>query len=543
MKNIILLSDGTGNSAAKPFKTNVWRLYQALDATTPPPGSWKPRQIVFYDEGVGTETLKPLALIGGAIGFGVWTNVKDLYTFVCRNYREGDRIYGFGFSRGAFTIRLLMGMIGRCGLIETKSRTETELLAAVDAAYRAYRRDYLVRASRNRPGMPYHLFLSEPAYAVDEAGRKTIKLPFAGQLFPEIAFVGVWDTVDAYGLPVDALKLIIDRWIWPMTFADRNLSPSICAARHALSLDDERSAFRPVLWNELDAQGKELSPDRIQQVWFAGVHANVGGGYPDDGLAYVSLDWIMSEASAAGLRFLPDVREEVTSRADAHGQYYDSRSGLAGYYAYRPRKVSELRDDETYRVKVPVIRVHTTAFDRIVRRQVDYAPVSLDCAFELAGGSPEEVPDPSFLRPEPQALQAAWAAVARRRLAYYTTVALTLFASLFLLRYVFAWPDRVLAWTETALRVPLRLLAWPIAALADSLPVVTRLWDNLNAIIASVLPSWVVLVLKSIGAYPLSAVISLGLLAWLFFKKSEQLQREVSARAEWAWAAQKGLNR
>src|SRR5215216_2145716 len=93
-RNLIVLSDGTGNSAASPFKTNVWRLYQALDIAPPAPGSPDPRQIVYYDNGVGTENFKPLAALGGALGIGVWKNVQDLYTFVCRNYELGDRIYG-----------------------------------------------------------------------------------------------------------------------------------------------------------------------------------------------------------------------------------------------------------------------------------------------------------------------------------------------------------------------------------------------------------------------------------------------------------------
>ena len=82
----------------------------------PPADDTLPRQIVYYDNGVGTENFKPLAALGGAFGIGVWQNVKDLYTFVCRNFQPGDQIYGFGFSRGAFTMRLLMGLIGKCGI-------------------------------------------------------------------------------------------------------------------------------------------------------------------------------------------------------------------------------------------------------------------------------------------------------------------------------------------------------------------------------------------------------------------------------------------
>src|SRR5439155_18452003 len=134
---IVLLSDGTGNSAASPFKTNVWRLYQALDQSTP--GAGQVRQIVFYDDGVGTESFKPLKLLGLAFGVGLSNNVKALYTFLCRNYTPGDGIFLFGFSRGAFTVRILAGLIVRCGLVTASS--EAELEVRVKLAYSEYKRD------------------------------------------------------------------------------------------------------------------------------------------------------------------------------------------------------------------------------------------------------------------------------------------------------------------------------------------------------------------------------------------------------------------
>ncbi len=106
MKHIVVFSDGTGNSSAKFFKTNVWRLYQAVDASELAAGEGRVRQVVDYDSGgVGTSTFKPLAILGGAFGVGLKRNVLDLYRFICRHYEPGDRIYAFGFSRGAFTIR------------------------------------------------------------------------------------------------------------------------------------------------------------------------------------------------------------------------------------------------------------------------------------------------------------------------------------------------------------------------------------------------------------------------------------------------------
>ena len=115
MKNIILLSDGTGNSAAKRNKTNVWRLYSALDLH-------RKDQVAMYDDGVGSQQFLLFRLLGGAFGWGLKRNVIELYKFLCRNYEADDTnerkqtIYLFGFSRGAFTVRMLAGLIAECGL-------------------------------------------------------------------------------------------------------------------------------------------------------------------------------------------------------------------------------------------------------------------------------------------------------------------------------------------------------------------------------------------------------------------------------------------
>src|SRR6202012_1090993 len=104
-KNIVLLSDGTGNSSAKLFKTNVWRLFQALDLRN------AAKQVAFYDDGVGTSSFKWWAAFTGIFGIGLKRNVLDIYCFCCRNFNEGDKIFGFGFSRGSFTIRVVAGLI------------------------------------------------------------------------------------------------------------------------------------------------------------------------------------------------------------------------------------------------------------------------------------------------------------------------------------------------------------------------------------------------------------------------------------------------
>src|SRR5262245_6661778 len=109
-KNVVLLSDGTGNAASKVWRSNVWRIFEALDLRSP-------NQVASYDDGVGTSSFKPLAILGGAFGWGLKRNVLDLYTFLCRNYEPGAQIYAFGFSRGAFTIRVLLGLVAHQGLV------------------------------------------------------------------------------------------------------------------------------------------------------------------------------------------------------------------------------------------------------------------------------------------------------------------------------------------------------------------------------------------------------------------------------------------
>jgi uncharacterized protein (DUF2235 family) len=129
MTKIILLSDGTGNSAGKVWRTNVWRLFQLLELKGPD-------QIATYDDGVGTSSFKPLAILGGAFGYGLKRNVIGLYKFLCRNYKDGDQIYAFGFSRGAFTIRVVIGLVLNQGLINFSD--EADLDKKARAAYRAY---------------------------------------------------------------------------------------------------------------------------------------------------------------------------------------------------------------------------------------------------------------------------------------------------------------------------------------------------------------------------------------------------------------------
>jgi hypothetical protein len=368
-KNLILLSDGTGNSAAKLHKTNVWRVYRALDLS-------KDDQLAEYDDGVGTSSLRPLALIGGAFGVGLARNVRHLYAFLSRNYRdlpgdEKEKVFAFGFSRGAYTIRMLIGLVRNQGLVDPElpeQPFQREILRRWDA-FRSER----FRRLRRTPGDPKRLDVVKTEGHV-----------------PEFVFVGLWDTVSAYGLPIDELQHAIDLYIYPFSFSDRRVCDIVNCAYHALSLDDERRTFHPVLWDESDAGDRA----RIQQVWFPGVHANIGGGYPKDGLAYVSLEWMVRKAKSLGLRFIDADFNEIVQQVDAHDDLYNSRAGLAGYYRYSPRPVTTLSHDTLNDVTIERPKVHESAFARIHRGQVAYAPIGVPLVYDLVLRDGTIIPGP-----------------------------------------------------------------------------------------------------------------------------------------------------
>jgi uncharacterized protein (DUF2235 family) len=370
MRNLIVLSDGTGNSAGALNKTNVWRLYEALDLSGTD-------QVATFGDGVGTSKLKPLQLLGLALGVGVKKNTIRLYKFLCRNYDDDTRIWCFGFSRGAFTVRTLAGLIHHEGLISFKN--EEELDRGAVAAYRAYRkqafstrlpwvvagrwlRDWIIWLANRVTGVRTY-----DAIKAETSTRQRHIIP--------IDFLGVWDTVVAYGLPVDELTQAVDKWVWPMTFRDRSLLVNVKCARHALSIDDERRTFFPLPWDEAaerDLQGRPLGlpADRLLQVWFAGVHANVGGGYPDDSLSYVPLCWMIEQASLKGLKFRKDIVALQAGLATPAGRLYDSRSGFGMFYRYQPRDVTALMGGER-----PLI--HHSVITRMALGAGGYAPISL----------------------------------------------------------------------------------------------------------------------------------------------------------------------
>ena len=387
-RNIVIFSDGTGNSANKDRGTNVFKLYEALDLQGHLRDKTLTEQIAFYDDGVGTESWKPLRMLGGAFGWGLSRNVKQLYTDVVRIYKPGDRIFLFGFSRGAFTVRTLAGFITSCGILDYKRYdTERELTAAVEAAYEVYRKKYMTGAHRDLLALRDKLqrkdkLLKTPSpFEMRVAAFRRTEEVLPGK----VAFIGAWDTVDAVGMPFAGLAGFINYFIYPFKFADHGLDKNIDFARHALSIDDERFTFHPLMWDEKPGDAK-----RIRQVWFAGVHSNVGGGYPKQGMSLVALAWMMAEAKPCGLRAIVSDREFYDEHQNVNDKLYNSRAGVAVYYRYKPRDIHAMCAKANIQ---PVI--HESAIDRVAKRTEGYAPGNLPngLKIEATGGRPTRFPD------------------------------------------------------------------------------------------------------------------------------------------------------
>jgi uncharacterized protein (DUF2235 family) len=403
-KRLIVFSDGTGNSSAKLFKTNVWRLYEAVDLG-PEPSTDPVTQIAFYDDGVGTSSFKPYAVMGGALGVGLARNVRAIYAFLCRHWAEGDEIYCFGFSRGAFTIRVLTGMIEAQGII-TKFHDESDLQRKAAVAYRNFRRRfepellarYIVRLVRNaRDGIieARNGLFGYSSYPGPAPGTKLAK---SQNPVARIHFVGLWDTVDAYGLPIDEMTRAWNRYIWPLSMRDRRPSSCIDRAVHLLSIDDERNTFHPLLWDERGmpmraSETGDVNTATISQVWFAGVHTNVGGGYPNDRLSYIPLMFMIDRIDRSrrndGLRLDLNKVDEYAALADLDGPQHDSRKGFGGYYRYLPRRLDLLsllrlqpgeknkRFEEGTNPDIPMPLIHETVLQRIEHGSQGYAPIIL----------------------------------------------------------------------------------------------------------------------------------------------------------------------
>ncbi len=362
-RNICLFSDGTNNRGGNGRDTNVWRLYKmiAKDKT----------QLAFYDDGVGTQRSTLMKLPGLVGGWGLSKNIVDLYVYLVCHYQEGDQIYLFGFSRGAFTMRLLANLVDFAGLakvdnwkskpMEVKRKAEEVLDLYKKTLGKLERKCSLNKIKGKR------CWDSKP----DEFTCVKIRC------------IGVWDTVNATGAPVNEIRRWFPHWVQDESIAQ--LPECVEYGFHALAIDESRKTFAPTLWNE-DALKKG---QKVEQVWFAGVHANIGGGYPKDGMAWVSLQWMIekikglpkpaNDISVASINFKDIAKSIVSDSADVHSRLYDSRAGLAALYRYEPRNPNQLVEEVS---KYAYPKVHHSVLDRIDQATDFYAPLRLS-SFEM----------------------------------------------------------------------------------------------------------------------------------------------------------------
>jgi len=350
-KNIVLCCDGTANEFARD-RTNVVKLFHTL-AHDPAV------QATYYHPGVGTMEAvgavttvgrKVTKVLGLAIGYGLETDIRDAYVFLMNHFKEGDRLFLFGFSRGAYTVRCVSALLHMYGLI----RPGNEPLVPY-----AIRMMMAITGLRERKG---------PQNQIDayfELAHE-FKQHFDSQRC-QPHFVGVWDTVSSVGWIENPLRL-------PYT-AD---NPDIAIGRHAIALDERRAFFRTNLWRPSSNGG---GPRDLKQVWFPGVHCDVGGGYPEaeSGLSKIALQWMLDEAKVAELLVDPGREDLVLGRAgggyvppDPKAMMHESLTGAWRFVEFIPkrhynakRKQEERRMNlSRYRTIPPGASIHPAAYER-----------------------------------------------------------------------------------------------------------------------------------------------------------------------------------
>lgn len=276
MTNIVICADGTWNrpeeDIQKDYPTNVLKLARAIK-----PSVNDVKQHVFYDWGLGSYHNNFSA---GATGRGIHKNILDGYRYIVQNYAANDKIFLFGFSRGAYTVRALSGLINNCGILK---RPDARLISDAWKIYKS-------PLAKNHPdGEASSLFRGDHCHQ----SRR-------------VHFVGVWDTVGALGIPFSLMGLFDNH----DEFYDTKMGSNVTFARHALAIDEQREDFEPTIWDP--RSGVDL-----KQVWFAGVHSDIGGSYPPDKqtgaiAADVPLAWMLDEATQKGLKIEPHIRNALT---------------------------------------------------------------------------------------------------------------------------------------------------------------------------------------------------------------------------------------
>ena len=297
-KRIVLCFDGTWNRPgdedlddSQQIETNVRRFYESV-AQQAPDGTV---QVAWYDQGVGAHWYDHA--VGGIIGSGLDINIVQGYRFLAEQYEDGDDIFILGFSRGAYTACSLAGMIRNCGLV---TKRFVDLQSAIACGIYRTRDD-----------------------GVDSTAAKLFRQQFARKV--RIKCLGVWDTVGALGIPLQLFKDVNTKFY---EFHDTQLSNIIDNAFHALAIDEHRRDYNACLWTPTEAPRQHL-----EQRWYAGAHADVGGGYADRRLSNLTLRWMQEKAHVLGLHFAPG-RLVATTGTDCLGLCTDSYAQfLKGTYA------------------------------------------------------------------------------------------------------------------------------------------------------------------------------------------------------------------
>ena len=316
-KNIVICCDGTNNEFGEE-NSNVVKLFNVLVkdtfSTTMPSSQSasfnRSTQVAFYDPGVGTFgasvpfpiTRKVTKLLGLAVGWGLTKLIEDSYLYLMERYQDGDNVFIFGFSRGAFAARALAGMLHKVGLLQ---RGRENLVPYATKMWKQGKADI-------------------SAKFMETYGRKC-----------PIHFLGVWDTVKSVGLPLN-----------PDVLPFSQTNPSVASVRHAVSVDEHRCYFAAYLWDPAKNYVRDAPGQNIKEVWFPGAHADVGGGYIEDqsGLAKITLKWMVDEAVSCGLvidhgRFsaiCPATSSNGVSSPDANASMHDELKRIASRYrAYR----------------------------------------------------------------------------------------------------------------------------------------------------------------------------------------------------------------
>jgi uncharacterized protein (DUF2235 family) len=297
MKRLALFLDGTWNDPED--KTSVYRLAGNVVTTE----ANDPVQRVYYGQGVGTRWYDKLR--GGVLGQGLYENLQAAYGWLLKHYDEGDQVYIFGFSRGAYTARSLAGLIAKCGLIE-RDAGQALTLAQIYARYQ--------KGKGADPIYTLHRISKENSRILSPEESALLK---HSRRIP-IEMIGVWDTVGSLGVPWTSAPLLGRENFY---FHNTNPSRLYRHAFQALALDEHRGPYEPTLWTDFTPDKPDPIPEKpwtreqLEQRWFIGAHSDVGGGYKGGTLDRLPMAWLQGKAAQLGLQFKNQVQLDGTEIA------------------------------------------------------------------------------------------------------------------------------------------------------------------------------------------------------------------------------------